>query len=92
MASEAWRHTDILRQIRNHAVRDYYNSDYNDRPSEYDQNQTLTDWNNRWTVSADPSQHAAQQTIGQIHSDLETLKEQRKEGYNVGRLKWQRCR
>lgn len=24
VASEAWRHIDILRQIRNHAVRNYY--------------------------------------------------------------------
>ncbi|ESS11086.1 MAG: hypothetical protein A07HR60_02231 [uncultured archaeon A07HR60] len=89
VASEAWRHIDILRQIRNHAVRDYYNSGYNNRPSEYDQNQTLKHWNNRWTVFADPSQHAAQQAISQIHSDIETLKERRKDGYNVGRLKWQ---
>jgi putative transposase len=89
VASEAWRHIDILRQIRNHAVRDYYNSDYNNRPSEYDQNQKLKHWNSRWTVFADPSQHAAQQAISQIHSDIETLKERRKEGYNVGRLKWQ---
>jgi transposase, IS605 OrfB family, central region len=89
VASEAWRHIDILRQIRNHAVRDYYNSGYNNRPSEYDQNQRLKHWNNRWTVFADPSQHAAQQAISQIHSDIETLKQRRKDGYNVGRLKWQ---
>jgi putative transposase len=37
VASEAWHQIDILRQIRNHAVRDYYNSDYNNRPSDSDQ-------------------------------------------------------
>ena len=47
VASEAWRHIDILRQIRNHAVRDYYNSDYNDRPSDYDQHNKLTEWADR---------------------------------------------
>jgi putative transposase len=89
VASEAWRHIDILRQIRNHAVRDYYRSDYNDRPSDYDQHNTLTDWTDQWLTFAEPSQHAAQQTISQIHSDLETLQERRNEGYDVGRLQWQ---
>ena len=89
VASEAWRHIDILRQIRNHAVRDYYSSDYNDRPSDYDQQNKLTEWADRWPTFAEPSQHAAQQAIGQIHSDLETLSERRDNGYDVGRLRWQ---
>jgi putative transposase len=89
VASEAWRHIDILRQIRNHAVRDYYYSDYNDRPSDYDQHDKLTDWTDRWSTFAEPSRHAAQQAISQIHSDLETLQERRDNGYNVGRLQWQ---
>jgi putative transposase len=89
VASEAWRHIDILRQIRNHAVRDCYNSDYNDRPSDYDQHGKLKDWTDQWPTFAEPSQHAAQQAISQIHSDLETLQERRNEGYGVGRLQWQ---
>jgi putative transposase len=89
VASEAWRHIDILRQIRNHAVRDYYNSDYNDRPTEFEQNNNLTEWAGRWQIFAEPSRHAAQQAISQIHDDLETLQERRDEGYNVGRLTWQ---
>ncbi|QAY21088.1 RNA-guided endonuclease InsQ/TnpB family protein [Halorubrum ezzemoulense] len=87
--SEAWHHIDILRQIRNHAVRDYYNSDYNDRPSDYDQHNKLTAWADCWPTFAEPSRHAAQQAITQIHSDLETLQERRENGYNVGRLQWQ---
>ena len=89
VASEAWYQIDILRQIRNHAVRDYYNSDYNDRPSNYDQHGKLTEWADRWPTFAEPSRHAAQQTVTQIHSDLETLQERRENGYNVGQLKWQ---
>ena len=89
VASEAWRHIDILRQIRNHAVRDYYNSDYNDRPSDYDQHSKLKDWTDQWPTFAAPSQHAAQQAISQIHSDLETLQERRDKGYDVGRLRRQ---
>ncbi|GAB7091005.1 hypothetical protein JCM18237_12760 [Halorubrum luteum] len=89
VASEAWEHIDILRQIRNHAVRDYYNSNYNDRPSEYDQHNKLTGWTNQWPTFSKPSQHAAQQAISQIHSDLENLEERRKEGYKIGDLNWQ---
>ena len=89
VGSEAWNHIDILRQIRNHVVRDYYRSDYNERPTEFDQNNKLTKWAERWPTFAEPSQHAAQQAISQIHSDLETLKERRNEGYDVGRLQWQ---
>ena len=89
VASEAWRQIDILRQIRNHAVRDYYSADYNDKPSEFDQNNKLSGWTDRWPTFAEPSQHAAQQAIGQIHSDLEGLEERRNKGYNVGRLRWQ---
>ncbi|QSG12806.1 Transposable element [Halapricum desulfuricans] len=89
VASEAWRQIDILRQIRNHAVRDYYSSDYNNRPSDYDQHDKLTEWTDRWPTFAEPSQHAAQQAISQIHDDIETLQERRDEGYDVGRLRWQ---
>ncbi len=89
VASEAWTHIDILRQIRNHAVRDYYGSDYNERPSDYDQHSKLKDWTDRWPTFSEPSQHAAQQAISQIHRDLDTLEERRDAGYNVGRLKWQ---
>ena len=89
VASEAWRQIDILRQIRNHAVRDYYNTDYNDRPSDYDQHKNLTDWVDRWPVFGEPSRHAAQQVISQIHKDIETLNERCNNGYDVGRLHWQ---
>ena len=89
VASEAWRQIDILRQIRNHAIRDYYQADSDDRPSDYDQHKKFTDWKDCWPIFSDPSAHAAQQTISQIHSDIETLRERRNQGYNVGRLRWQ---
>ena len=88
-ASEAWRHIDIHRQIRNHAVRDYYHAEWNDRPSAYDQHSKLTDWKLEWPTFADISAHAAQQTVSQIHRDLTVLKEHRQNGRKVGRLKWQ---
>ena len=89
VASEAWRHIDILRQIRNHAVRDYYRADADNRPSDYDQHKKFTDWKDRWPIFSEPSAHAAQQAISQIHSDIETLRERQSEDCNVGRLNWQ---
>ncbi|MCU4740094.1 transposase [Natronoglomus mannanivorans] len=88
-ASEAWRHIDIHRQIRNHAVRDYYRTPRNDRPSAYDQHRKLTEWKQRWSIFADVSAHAAQQTVSQIQKDQKILKEHRKNGRKTGRLKWQ---
>jgi putative transposase len=87
VAGEAWEHIDILRQIRNHAVRDYYNADYNDKPSDSDQHNKLKQ--DQWSPFAEPSRRAAQQAISQIHDDQETLQERRDEGSDVGRLQWQ---
>jgi putative transposase len=83
-----WRHIDIHRQIRNHAVRDYYRSPRIDRPSDYKQHGRLTDWKQQWPSFADVSAHAAQQTVSQIHKDLTVLKSHRENGRNTGRLKW----
>jgi putative transposase len=88
-ASEAWRHINIHRQIRNHAVRDYYRAPRNDRPSAYDQHRKLTEWKRQWSMFKDVSAHAAQQTVSQIHKDLKVLKEHRKNGRKTERLKWQ---
>ena len=88
-ASEAWRHIDIHRQIRNHAVRDYYRSPRNDCPTAYDQHSKLTEWKRRWPAFADVSAHAAQQTVSQIHRDLTVLNEHQENGRKTGRLKWQ---
>jgi putative transposase len=87
-ASEAWRHINIHRQIRNHAVRDYYRSPRNDRPSEYDQINNLPDWKRQWPVFKDVLAHAAQQTVSQIHKDLTVLKKHRENGRKTGRLRW----
>ena len=35
------------------------------------------------------SAHAAQQTVSEIHKNVETLKGRRKNGYKTGRLRWQ---
>ena len=89
VASEAWRHINIHRQIRNHAVRDYYSHAPGDRPSAFDQINKLPAWKRQWPIWKDVSAHAAQQTVSQIHKDVKTMRERRKDGYEVGRLRWQ---
>lgn len=88
-ASEVWRHIDIHRQIRNHAVRDYYRAPRDDRPSAYDQHRKLTEWKQQWPTFTEVSAHAAQQTVSQIQKDQTVLKSHRENGRKTGRLKWQ---
>jgi len=88
-ASEAWRHIEIHRQIRNHAIRDYYAHQPGDRPTAYDQHRKLTEWKQQWSVFSDVSAHAAQQTVSEIHKNLKTQQGRRENGYKTGRLKWQ---
>jgi putative transposase len=88
-ASEAWQHIELHRQIRNHAVRDYYRSPRGERPSAYDQHRKLTEWKRRWPVFKQVSAHAAQRTVSEIHKNVETLRAHRENGYKTGRLRWQ---
>jgi len=88
-ASEAWRHIDIHRQIRNHAIRAYYSHQPGDRPTAYDQHHKLTEWKQQWPVFGEVSAHAAQQTVSEIHKNIKTQQGRRKNGYNTGRLRWQ---
>jgi putative transposase len=88
-ASEAWRHIEIHRQIRNDAVRDYYASEPGNRPSAYDQHKRLTAWKRSYPLYAEVSAHAAQQTISEIHKNVETLRGHRRNGRKAGRLQWQ---
>ena len=88
-ASEAWRHIELHRQIRNHAVRDYYSHEPGNCPSSFDQHNKLTDWKQRWPVFKDVSAHAAQQTISEVHKNIKILREKRYKGCKTGRLKWQ---
>ena len=88
-ASEAWRHIEIHRQIRNHAIRDYYAHQPGDRPTAYDQHRELTEWKKQWPVFAEVSAHAAQQTVSEIHKNIKTQQVRRENGHKAGRLKWQ---
>jgi len=88
-ASEAWRHIEIHRQIRNHAIRDYYSHQPRNRPTAYDQHRKLTEWKQQWSVFSEVAAHAVQQTVSEIHKNINTENGRRKNGHKTGRLKWQ---
>lgn len=51
---------DIHRQIRNHAVHNYYNHPENNRPGKNQQVNELSGWKRQWPLWKEVSAHAAQ--------------------------------
>lgn len=84
--SEARRHIEVHRQIRNHAVREYYSPNPRKRPTIYEQHSKLTAWKQRWPVFSDALAYAAQQTVSKIHGNLKTLRKRHEKGHDVGQL------
>ena len=82
-------HLDVHRQLYNHVRWDYTNSPEDDKPSEYDQNNKLPEWKQRWPVFGELHSKAAQATVARFHHNLTVLNELKEKGYNVGRLKRQ---
>ena len=82
-------HLDVHRQLYNHIRWDYENSPEDDKPSEYDQNNKLPDWKQRWPIFGDLHSKAAQATVARFHHNLTVLSELKEKGYGVGQLKRQ---
>jgi len=77
---------DIHRQLYNHVRWDYENSPENDKPSEYDQNNKLPEWKQKWSLFSETHSKAAQATVARFHRNLSSLHKKKEKGYNVGRL------
>jgi putative transposase len=86
VAAEMEHHLDVHRQLYNHLRWDYTNSLVDDKPSEYDQNNKLPEWKQRWPIFAELHSKAAQATVARFHRNLSNLHKKKKKGYNVGRL------
>ena len=82
-------HLNVHRQLYNHVRWDYENSPEDDKPSEYDQNNKLTEWKRKWSMFAELYSKAAQATVARFHHNLSNLRKKKEKGYNVGRLKRQ---
>ncbi|MFB6152324.1 MAG: RNA-guided endonuclease InsQ/TnpB family protein, partial [Haloarculaceae archaeon] len=82
-------HLDVHRQLYNHVRWDYDQAPEDDKPSEYDQNNRLTEWKQRWPVFSDLHSKAAQATVARFHDNLTVLSELKEREYNVGQLKRQ---
>jgi len=89
VADRLEHHLDLHRQLYNHVRWDYQNSPGDDKPSEYDQNNRLPEWRQRWPVFGELHSKAAQATVARFHHNLTVLSELKEKGYNVGRLKRQ---
>ncbi|THE64333.1 transposase [Salinadaptatus halalkaliphilus] len=89
VAAELEHHLNVHRQLYNHVRWDYTNSPEDDKPSEYDQNNKLTEWKRKWPVFSELHSKAAQATVARFHHNLTVLSELKQKGYNVGRLKRQ---
>ena len=89
VAERLEHHLDVHRQLYNHVRWDYEQAPEDDKPSEYDQNNKLTDWKQRWPVFSELHSKAAQATVARFHHNLTVLRELKEKGYNVGRLKRQ---
>ena len=86
VAATAEHHIDVHRQLYNHVRWDYEQAPEDDKPTEYDQNNKLTEWKRKWPVFGELHSKAAQATVARFHRNLTVLRELKQKGYNVGRL------
>ena len=86
VAAAAEHHINVHRQLYNHVKWDYEQAPEDNKPSEYDQNNKLPGWKQRWSIFAELHSKAAQATVARFHHNLTTLSELKENGYNVGRL------
>ncbi|WP_302082159.1 RNA-guided endonuclease InsQ/TnpB family protein [Salinibaculum rarum] len=89
VAAELEHHLNIHRQLYNHVKWDYENSPEDDKPTEYDQNNKLPEWKQRWPIFGELHSKVAQATVARFHHNLTVLSELKEEGYDVGQLKRQ---
>ncbi|RLM32869.1 RNA-guided endonuclease TnpB family protein [Haloarcula sp. Atlit-120R] len=89
VAERLEHHLDVHRQLYNHVRWDYENSLSANKPSEYDQNNKLPEWKQRWPLFSDMHSKAAQATVARFHRNLSNLRRKKEKGHKVGRLKRQ---
>ena len=89
VAERLQHHLDVHRQLYNHVRWDYENSPEGDKPSEFDQNNTLPEWKQQWPLFSELHSKAAQATVARFHRNLSNLRKKKEKGYTVGRLKRQ---
>ena len=89
VAERLEHHLDVHRQLYNRVCWDYENSPADDKPSEYDQNNKLPEWKQKWSIFGELYSKAAQATVARFHHSLTVLSELKEKGYTVGRLKRQ---
>jgi putative transposase len=89
--SECEHHINTARQLYNHIRHDYQNSPDKNKPSEYDQNNQLPNWKDKWEVFGDLHSKVAQDVTSRFHQNLSNLSKKKQNGGKVGWLR-HKCR
>ena len=79
------RTVDTCRQVYNHFLHRLNRHDHTSSYSEQNRLPDLKDW---WTDLRDVHSKALQKVVQRLYDNLSTLKARKKNGYNVGELKW----
>ena len=86
VTADAERHIDIHRQLYNHVKHDYEHSPDDDKPSEYDQNNKLPEWKQKWELFGEIHSKAAQETVARSHENLASLKREERKRWQRGAI------
>lgn len=86
VADELRRHIDTCRQLYNHCL--YVLSESDDIPARYEVQGTLPDLKQWWGGLKNVHSKVLQMVVKRLYDNLSTLRERKKRGYRVGRLRW----
>jgi putative transposase len=70
VAAKLEHHLNVHLQLYNNVRWDYEQVSQEDKPSEYDQNNKLPKWKQRWSVFGELYSKAAQATVARFHRNL----------------------
>ncbi|TYL36154.1 transposase [Natronococcus pandeyae] len=90
VTAEVERHIDIHRQAYNHTRYEYttLDTDTQNVGTAYQHHKRLPDWKDMWPIFSEVHSKALQKTVKRFYDNLGILSEKKKNGHNVGWLKW----
>lgn len=83
---ELEKHLDLCRQVYNHFLEELNEAE--EIPSRYKLQQQLPELKQEWTELQKVHSKVLQMVLKQLYDNLKSLSEQKKQGYNVGRLRF----
>lgn len=83
---ELEKHLDLCRQVYNHFLEELNEAD--ETPSKYEMHGKLPELKQEWEELQQVHSKVLQRVITQLYDNLKSLSEQKKNGYNVGKLRY----